>query len=97
MPAWSIPLPLTWSSSSADSSLRLVSESVSLPGRSYRRRSDAIVSRMGGLPDIAAVLTTIWVAGAMIRRCSPHRRAVATSNTRGSIGAGVVGSLAGSR
>ena len=32
MPAWSIPLPLTWSSSSADSSLRLVSESVSLPG-----------------------------------------------------------------
>jgi beta-lactamase regulating signal transducer with metallopeptidase domain len=67
MPAWSIPLPLTWSSASADSSLRLVSESVSLPGALRPAGAqDAIVSRMGRLPDIAVVLTTIWVAGVVI-------------------------------
>ena len=67
MPAWSIPLPVTWSSSSADSSLRLVSEPAPLAGSALRAGVQGPnVSRMAGLPDIVFILTTIWVVGVVV-------------------------------
>ena len=66
MPAWSIPVPVTWSASPASSTLRLVSE----PGASPVTRSTgtdrANVSRLSRLPSLAIIMASAWVAGVVV-------------------------------
>jgi beta-lactamase regulating signal transducer with metallopeptidase domain len=67
MPPWSVPLPAAWSWSSANSSLRLVSGPIASSAPVPRARTDAaIVSPNGNGPNLAVVLTTIWIAGTVI-------------------------------
>jgi beta-lactamase regulating signal transducer with metallopeptidase domain len=67
VPAWSIPLPVTFASSSVNSSIRLVSEAPPLVPRPDGTRADERTA--GGrthLPDFTIVTASIWIAGVLV-------------------------------
>jgi beta-lactamase regulating signal transducer with metallopeptidase domain len=65
-PAWSIPLPGSWSSSST-SSLRLVSEPAASPAIVDVSDVNASVTAGGsGLPSAATLLVSLWIVGAVV-------------------------------
>ena len=67
MPAWSIPLPVTWSAPSVSSSLRLVSETSAPPAVARTTRADAAhVSRLDGLPSLAIAFASAWIVGVVV-------------------------------
>ena len=66
MPAWPIPLPVTWSTPSASSSLRLVSEPGASPVTRTAGAEVANVSRADRLPSLAMVMASAWIAGVVV-------------------------------
>ena len=64
LPSWSLPLPSTWSASSASSSLRFVSTPPDAPA--VARSVIASDSPANGLPSLPTVFVSIWITGAVI-------------------------------
>jgi len=67
VPAWSIPLPVYFSSPSVDSSIRLVSE----PAPSSPRADGTVAEEQTGdgrsaLPGFTIVVASIWIAGVLV-------------------------------
>jgi beta-lactamase regulating signal transducer with metallopeptidase domain len=66
MPAWSIPVPVTWSAPSVSSSLRLVSEPGASPVARTASTDIANASPLSRLFSFAIVMASAWVAGVVV-------------------------------
>jgi beta-lactamase regulating signal transducer with metallopeptidase domain len=64
LPAWTLPMPAAWSTSSASSSLRFVSGE-SATSATAGSAIDAAPGALTGTRSLASIVTVVWVAGSV--------------------------------